>query len=42
MTKRIFVAGHNGMVAAATVRQLKSDVSVEIITATRAELDLSN
>ena len=42
MTKRIFVAGHNGMVGAAIVRQLKSDASVEIITATRAELDLGN
>ena len=42
MTKRIFVAGHNGMVGAAIVRQLKSDASVEIIAATRAELDLGN
>ena len=42
MTKRIFVAGHNGMVGSAIVRQLKQDFSNEIITANRDALDLTN
>lgn len=40
--QRIFVAGHNGMVGSAIVRQLSKDVNNEIITANRAELDLTN
>ena len=41
MTKqRIFVAGHKGMVGSAIVRQLESNVDVEIITRNRDELDL--
>ena len=40
MTK-IFVAGHNGMVGSAICRQLK-DKDVELITASRQELDLTN
>lgn len=40
MTK-IFVAGHNGMVGSAICRQLKNQ-DVEIITASRQELDLTN
>ena len=40
MTK-IFVAGHNGMVGSAICRQLK-DQDVELITASRQELDLTN
>lgn len=39
--KRIFVAGHNGMVGSAICRQLKHK-AVDVITATREELDLSN
>ena len=35
MTKRIFVAGHNGMVGAAIVRQLKSDSAVADFFATQ-------
>ena len=42
MTKRIFVAGHKGMVGSAIVRQLAKDTSNEIITASRSELDLVN
>ncbi|MBE4582239.1 GDP-L-fucose synthase [Vibrio navarrensis] len=38
--KRIFVAGHNGMVGSAIVRQLAQRDDVDIITRSRAELDL--
>ena len=38
--KKIFVAGHNGMVGNAICRQLKQQSDVEIITRTRKELDL--
>lgn len=40
MTKRIFVAGHRGMVGAALLRQLARDTDVEIVSRTRQELDL--
>ncbi|MHA6604791.1 GDP-L-fucose synthase [Photobacterium damselae] len=40
--KRIFVAGHRGMVGSAIVRQLSQRGNVEIITRTRSELDLLN
>ncbi|EKO3778112.1 GDP-L-fucose synthase [Vibrio metschnikovii] len=40
--KRIFVAGHNGMVGSAIVRQLSARDNVEIITRSRSELDLVN
>ncbi len=39
--KRIWVAGHRGMVGSAVVRRLEGE-NCEIITATRAELDLKN
>jgi GDP-L-fucose synthase len=42
MPKRIFVAGHNGMVGSALVRQLVKDPNNEIVTRTRAELDLTS
>ncbi|MFW5444403.1 MAG: GDP-L-fucose synthase family protein [Methylococcaceae bacterium] len=38
----IFVAGHNGMVGSAIVRQLKQSPANNLITATHNELDLSN
>jgi GDP-L-fucose synthase len=38
--KKIFVAGHNGMVGSAIVRQLQSRDLVEIVTRTRSELNL--
>jgi len=38
---KIFVAGHNGMVGSAICRQLKGQ-DVELITASRQELDLTN
>ena len=41
MTK-IFVAGHNGMVGSAILRQLQKEAFVDVITATREELDLTN
>lgn len=40
MAKRIFVAGHNGMVGSALVRKLTQQQSNEIITKSRDELDL--
>ena len=40
--RKIFVAGHRGMVGSAIVRQLQKDPANEIITATREELDLTN
>lgn len=39
---KIFVAGHKGMVGAALVRVLQHREPVELITRTRAELDLLN
>ncbi|MEZ8107174.1 GDP-L-fucose synthase [Vibrio cortegadensis] len=38
--KRVFVAGHKGMVGSAIVRQLSKDNSVEVITKERSELNL--
>ncbi|WP_019615906.1 GDP-L-fucose synthase [Psychromonas ossibalaenae] len=40
--KRVFVAGHSGMVGSAIVRQLGHEDNVEIIVRTRKELDLAN
>jgi GDP-L-fucose synthase len=42
MTKRIYVAGHRGMVGSAIVRQLQAQGDVELILRTRSELDLTN
>lgn len=39
---RVFVAGHRGMVGSAIIRRLERDASVEIITRSRQELDLTN
>jgi GDP-L-fucose synthase len=41
-TKRIFVAGHRGMVGSAIIRQLSQDENNQIITATHSELDLTS
>ncbi|WP_411063140.1 GDP-L-fucose synthase [Vibrio rotiferianus] len=38
--KRVFVAGHKGMVGSAIVRRLSKDSSVEVITKDRNELNL--
>lgn len=40
MKKRIFVAGHRGMVGSAIVRQLEKRADVEIVTRSRSDLDL--
>jgi GDP-L-fucose synthase len=40
--KNVFVAGHNGMVGSAIVRQLAVQGNCKIITRTRKELDLTN
>ncbi|MEZ9745983.1 GDP-L-fucose synthase family protein [Vibrio splendidus] len=42
MTKRIYVAGHRGMVGSAIVRQLEALDDVELVLRTRSELDLTN
>jgi len=42
MTKRIFIAGHNGMVGSALRRQLEKDSNNTIITVNRENLDLCN
>lgn len=39
---RIFVAGHNGMVGSALIRQLEKQPKVTLVTASHKELDLSN
>lgn len=39
--RKVFVAGHRGMVGSAVVRRLASE-NCEILTATRSELDLKN
>ena len=38
--KKIFVAGHNGMVGSAICRKLKKQSNVELITRRRRDLDL--
>jgi len=40
MSKRIFIAGHNGMVGRAIHRQLEQDRTIETITRERNQLDL--
>ena len=42
MKKRIYVAGHRGMVGSAIVRQLQTQGNVELILRSRGELDLTN
>lgn len=39
---KIFVAGHNGMVGSAIVRQLEQHKGVEVLVADREEVDLTN
>ncbi len=40
VAKRIFVAGHNGMVGSAIVRQVQQQDNVELVLRSRSELDL--
>lgn len=40
--KRVFVAGHNGMVGSAIVRQLAKQSNIELVLCSRKELDLLN
>ena len=39
--KKIFVSGHRGMGGSATVRRLEQEEGVEILTASRADMDLT-
>ncbi len=39
---RVFVAGHRGMVGKAVVRRLSKCQDVELVTAARSDLDLTN
>lgn len=41
-SKRIYVAGHRGMVGSAIVRHLQAGSGIDIVTRTHAELDLTN
>ena len=38
--KRVFVAGHNGMVGSAIVRQLSNEPEIELVLRSRSELNL--
>ena len=40
MTRRVFVAGHRGMVGSAIVRALRTQGDVEVVTAGRGDVDL--
>ncbi|MGE4550481.1 MAG: NAD-dependent epimerase/dehydratase family protein, partial [Opitutales bacterium] len=40
MSKRIFVAGHRGMVGSAILRRLDGEAGVEVLARTRTELNL--
>ena len=42
MTKRVYVAGHSGMVGSALVRNLATRNDVEIVSRTRSQLDLTD
>ena len=40
--KKIFVAGHNGMVGSALCRKIKLDTSISAVTQNRSNLNLTN
>lgn len=42
MKKKVFVAGHNGMVGSAIIRKLQDRTDIQLVTKSRSELDLTN
>ncbi|KLN95754.1 GDP-L-fucose synthase [Moellerella wisconsensis] len=42
MKKKVFVAGHNGMVGSAIIRKLQDRTDIQLVTKSRCELDLTN
>lgn len=42
MKKRVFIAGHNGMVGSALARRLQQQSDIELMTRNRSQLDLTN
>ncbi|AZT84504.1 GDP-L-fucose synthase [Marinobacter sp. NP-4(2019)] len=42
MIKRVFIAGHKGMVGSAIVRQLENQSNIELVLRDRSELDLTD
>ncbi len=40
MTRRVYIAGHKGMVGSAICRQLEQQEDIELVTRSRSELDL--
>ena len=42
VNKKIYIAGHNGMVGSAILRNLQQNPHIEIITKSKNDLDLTN
>ena len=42
LKKKVFIAGHNGMVGSAILRRLQADANITLVLASRSELNLLN